>query len=247
MDDDAKRLLEELRLDMKAVLRELGTLRGVTGLISAIVSAVVAGAAVALLSILTGCAPYPPTGDLPDSAASAVVGLVDEAGLAYCTGTSTDRGIVTAAHCVDPGQTEVRVGTLWGLGDDRSYWSRTHPVRVLGIDRRADTALLSSLPPRLAGRVEIRREPPRLGEPVLVIGHGGRVPYTHHAGRVGRTASACMPGWRCVAWFDADVRATPGNSGSGILDARGRLIGVLSFALGPNITGAIPAALIPLP
>lgn len=244
MDEDTKKLLEELRTDVKTILERLGSLRGQVTVISAIVSAVVAGA---VLALLTGCAASPPSlapGVYPDGAASAVVGLVDEDGYAYCTGTNTDRGVLTAAHCVE-GADRVALGTLAGLDPDRTQWTTTHTVRVLWADPVIDMALLEGLPDRLAGRLSVRRLDPVLGEPVLVIGHGGRVPYTHHAGRVGRAASPCMPGWGCVLWFDADVRATPGNSGSAILDARGDVIGVLSFSVGPNITGAIPASLLP--
>ncbi|MCB9690014.1 MAG: trypsin-like peptidase domain-containing protein [Alphaproteobacteria bacterium] len=245
MDEDSKKLLEELRQDMKRVLKELGSLRGVTGVVSAIVSAIVAGAVVALLA---GCAAYPQPAEPSAAGVSGfVVGLVDEGGRAFCTGTNTEVGVVTAAHCVDPETDTVRVGTLWGLDEDRSRWSTVHPLRVLAVDRVADIAVLQRLPRRLAPAARVRPEPPVLGERVIVVGHGASIPYTAHTGTVGRAAGPCMPGWGCRGWFDVDVRATPGNSGSGILDAQGRLIGVLSFGVGPNITGAIPAALIPSP
>ena len=157
MDDDWKREvkadLAEVRKDIKVLLEDVGRLKGVSALISGIVATVVAGAITAVLAFaLSGCAPYPPAnGNLPSLPSGAVVALTDEDGVAYCTGTNTDRGLITAAHCVrDAVSGEVRVGTLWGLSADRAYWETTHPVRVLRVDERADIAVLERLPRRLA-------------------------------------------------------------------------------------------------
>lgn len=250
MSEFERRVLDELaeiRRDVRALTEEVGNMKGTVAAISSLVGAVVAGLVVAVaMGLIGGCASLPDDRPAYADLEATVVALVRDDGTAYCAGTSTPRGVLTAAHCVDDalGGT-VSVGTRSGLDADGTRWSTVHTLPVVAVDVAHDVARLGILPERLAGRALPRPFAAELGEPVTVVGHGYSIPYLAHSGRVSREAGDAMPSWPMLRWFGIDAQVAPGFSGGGVFDRSGRLLGVLSFAVGPNISGAIPVDLVP--
>jgi len=137
--------------------------------------------------------------------------------------------IVTNRHVVGQPR-EVAIST-W---DGRSF-----DARVDGIAQDADLAVI-----RVVGldlpQATVRKEPAVIGEPIAVIGYPGGGGATITTGRVlgftdGPILGESVPAIR----VDAEVR--PGNSGGPLIDAEGRVIGVIFALSGPNGDGlAVP-------
>jgi S1-C subfamily serine protease len=126
--------------------------------------------------------------------------------------------IVTNRHVVGQPR-EVAIST-W---DGRSF-----EARVDGIAQDADLAVI-----RVRGLdlpvATVRAEPAVVGEPIAVIGYPGGGGATITTGRVlGLTDGPILGEQVPAIRVDAEVR--PGNSGGPLIDAEGRVIGVI-FAL----------------
>ncbi|MBL8615429.1 MAG: trypsin-like peptidase domain-containing protein [Deltaproteobacteria bacterium] len=162
-------------------------------------------------------------------------------GPGWCSGAVIDAQgtIATAYHCVSGGQrprVRLRDGT-------------EHTGRTIAADPREDLALIAV--PELAGVVTplpMRRAPAQRGERVYGLGH----PYAPAAQR-----SAPMDG--VLLWsvsegiisavgarlVQTDAALNPGNSGGPVVDAEGRMLGVVSRKLGgDNIAFFVPNALL---
>jgi S1-C subfamily serine protease len=137
--------------------------------------------------------------------------------------------IVTNRHVVGQPR-EVAIST-W---DGRSF-----DARVDGIAQDADLAVI-----RVSGldlpRATVRERPAVIGERIAVIGYPGGGGATITTGRVlgftdGPILGETVPAIR----VDAEVR--PGNSGGPLIDAEGRVIGVIFALSGPGGDGlAVP-------
>jgi S1-C subfamily serine protease len=137
--------------------------------------------------------------------------------------------IVTNRHVVGQPR-EVAIST-W---DGRSF-----AARVDGIAQDADLAVI-----RVSGldlpRATVREEGAVIGERIAVIGYPGGGGATITTGRVlgftnGPILGETVPAIR----VDAEVR--PGNSGGPLIDAEGRVIGVIFALSGPGGEGlAVP-------
>jgi S1-C subfamily serine protease len=137
--------------------------------------------------------------------------------------------IVTNRHVVGQPR-EVAIST-W---DGRSF-----DARVDGIAQDADLAVI-----RVSGldlpRATVRDAPAVIGERIAVIGYPGGGGATITTGRVlgftdGPILGETVPAIR----VDAEVR--PGNSGGPLIDAEGRVIGVIFALSGPGGDGlAVP-------
>ncbi len=137
--------------------------------------------------------------------------------------------IVTNRHVVGQPR-EVAIST-W---DGRSF-----DAEVDGIARDADLAVIR-VPGLDLPVADVRTTPVVLGEPVAVIGYPGGGGATITTGRVlgitdGPILGESVPAIR----VDAEVR--PGNSGGPLIDADGRVIGVIFALTGPAGDGlAVP-------
>jgi len=236
MDDETKALLNEVRQDVKRILGELGKMKGTVATISGLVSAIVAGAVIALLSLIAGCSSLPPSYPQPDRLESTVVGLVSESGNAYCSGVATEHGVATAAHCVLGSET-VLVGVLADIDYESHAWLRSERVPVLGVDADHDVALLG-LPSGQVVFARIREYGAILGEPAVVFGHPSSIPYVMTRGSVSTHERVGPPGWPS-SYFGIDVGVDPGNSGSGVFDRNGEVIGIVSFGVATHMRGAV--------
>lgn len=136
-----------------------------------------------------------------------------------CGATVIQEGVVvTASHCVDsPGDYHVQTNS-----------GAMIPVEIIGIDNfeTSDVAILHPLmpfPPQ--HRALLERREPVLGEDIWVIGCGGGECDALSKGIVSKLG---VTGHHGMTMNQFDVTAWYGNSGGGIFDSQGDLVGVVS-------------------
>lgn len=188
------------------------------------------------LVALAGCAP-PAAAPSPVQIAADVTGksvaLVrvnrDGEFAPYCSGTWVAREyILTAAHCVDdrePGDL-LQVALRGDLGP--AFEARVVPRFALldAVDADHDLALvyMPGAPTHATARVRAAQAVP--GEAAYACGHSLGLWFSFSAGNVAavREADVGLP----IAWVQATTPISPGNSGGGLFDASGQLLGVVS-------------------
>jgi serine protease Do len=134
------------------------------------------------------------------------------------------RRVVTCSHVVGEDAVEVLLP-----GRERGF-----PGRLLRRDGDADLALLGLEEALGGGDVEVRRDGVRAGELLFAMGNPwGEADVL--------TSGICLADARPDGLVHADLRVAPGNSGGPLVDARGRLVGVISMYRG-GAAVAVPAA-----
>jgi len=114
-------------------------------------------------------------------------------------------------------------------------------ARVAARDREADLALLR-VPARDLPAVPVGDSRNlQVGELVLAVGHPWGVRETATLGIVSATGPGTWLGQARRDLLQADVRLAPGNSGGPLADARGRVVGIASMVMSPNIALAVPS------
>lgn len=171
--------------------------------------------------VLAACASQPPVPPpTPLEARGLSVKLDFEFG--YCTGTSIETPlevtvILTAGHCVeDRNITEMEVD-----GEEATI---TQTI----LDGRDHAILVTDLPPRAGARLA---PPPRVTERVYFWGNS-RFEDLFRRGTVAKVEPephSLMPD--VPNWVIIDAQAAPGDSGSGIFDQNGKVVGVLSVGV----------------
>lgn len=126
---------------------------------------------------------------------------------------------------------------------------KRYPVQVIGYDDQSDVALLRVNVPAGTPTLPLAAAKPRIGESVLAIGNGGGAFLTAKTGRLtglDRDAgSADFP----PGTLELNAQLVPGDSGGPIINARGEVVGVVSYirfggASGQEITTyAVPVTL----
>ncbi|HKO94367.1 MAG TPA: trypsin-like peptidase domain-containing protein [Polyangiaceae bacterium] len=158
----------------------------------------------------------------------------------FCSGTLVSSDLfLTASHCVGPSTVTNFVSFNYEQGQSESFFPilevvEDHPSLDLALIR------LGGNPGATFGAAPIRASSGAAGEPIAIIQHPSGRPKEIEAGHL-----ATSDGNR-LSYADLDTE--PGSSGSGILDARGVLIGVhtnggCSPAGGSNSGTAIASAL----
>jgi serine protease Do len=122
--------------------------------------------------------------------------------------------LVTAAHVVAGAGTTVKVEPSFGP---------TINAAVIFVDHRADLAFVRARGLRLQV-AELACRKPVLGENIMVRGAPSGMRGISTWGRVAGDERA-FPEW--LAATPLNVMAAPGNSGGGVWDERGKIIGVL--------------------
>ena len=129
----------------------------------------------------------------------------------------------------------------------RTFGDQVYLGRVLARDEEAELAMLwLDAPGRRFVPLRLTDRPPRVLEPVTVIGHPKGFDWTVSAGRVtalGRSISFSERG-KLHGLLQCDANINPGNSGGAVLDRAGRLAG-LPVAIregATNLGFVIPAA-----
>lgn len=139
------------------------------------------------------------------------------AGRVSCAGVIIKRHVLTAAHCLNPGQDFMSVR----IGD------KIIPAKVKKERGDLDLALLelyndrpNRFPVRLARKVHI-------GDEIFAIGHPFRERFSYSFGQVTlfKKRGCYRFSARCVK---VDAALNPGNSGGGVFNIKGELIGIVS-------------------
>ena len=114
-------------------------------------------------------------------------------------------------------------------------------ARVLALDRDRDVAALVVEASQLAAIELGRSRDLRPGEWVLALGHPWSVPGAATGGVVIGTGTD-LPDLPLSGqdWIAISLPLRPGNSGGPLVDAAGRLVGVNTMMVGPEVGMAVP-------
>ncbi len=164
----------------------------------------------------------------------------DQPSAADCSGTLIGRDLVlTAGHCVKSQRQCERTRFVFGYAINEEGEDPWHVPSgdVYGCsllvaskdDHRADWAVVR-LDRAVAGRdpIPVDLTPPTVGTPVAMIGYPGGLPAKIAGGAVVREDEE-------AEYFEADLDAFGGNSGSGVFNEKtGALLGILVRGESPN-------------
>lgn len=156
----------------------------------------------------------------------------------FCAATWIgDNKLLTAAHCA----------VVWGgAGQDPAYSTEreagdgeqdidvTHPLRVIAVDEVTDLAVLYAPRPTPHQSASVARFRPTPGEHVAIMGHPGRVGWSHMEGVVSafRTQHGFIQDDGTEVFGPVMQVQAPiwgGNSGGGAFNSDGELVGVCSY------------------
>jgi S1-C subfamily serine protease len=173
---------------------------------------------------------------------NAVVALADateDGGIdIYCTGTFIgDNAILTAAHCVAEGETELKFLTYSKYRRSSTGHppaSSLSPAHVRRVDVDKDLALLIVPVGTVVGPhtfLPVADSGPAQGENVYLVGHPVGIAWTL---TVGVVSYERRPGWPGAeyegfrpVYIQHDAQAWPGNSGGPLVNYDNELCGVL--------------------
>lgn len=184
----------------------------------------------------------PPTyaDDARDVNAKTVAFVRDDARMwprAFCSGVWVGaHEILTAHHCVYDEDEErfedfAKISyASWGdveIPDAKTITVRRRPLHLIKSDKDHDLALLyaDAIPPHAIVRLSTRS--PKLGMPVQVSGHPLGFWWTYSKGEVSGyrfidDKRVSLPG----RWLFTTAAIGPGNSGGGLFDENGDLLGI---------------------
>lgn len=140
--------------------------------------------------------------------------------------------VVTNRHVIEQPR-EVTISTWDG---------RSLPAEVDGLAQDTDLALLRLDDARSLPVAELRTDPVRRGERVLAVGYPGGGPATVSPGRVIGTTDGTVLGEPAQV-IRVEVAITQGSSGGPLVDARGRVVGVMfAIEVDAGVGLAVPVA-----
>jgi len=121
---------------------------------------------------------------------------------------------------------------------------RQGEARVTARDRENDLALLRVSAPDLRAAPVGDSRRLQVGELILAVGHPWGVRETATLGIVSATGPGTWMGRTRRDLLQADVTLAPGSSGGPLADARGRVVGIASMVMSPNIALAVPSHIV---
>lgn len=208
-----------------------------------------------LISLLGACCSSNPAPVSPVPATSgamaltsktvALVDVDEESGetRAFCTGVWVGpKTILTAAHCVEPSPLAALLGAnehfRYAVREDifvngsavEAKYPPTHEADVSVRDEEHDLALLTVNGPLPAHQVAELGPNPSQGQRVESMGHSKGLWWSYSSGDVAAIRFAPL-GSEPMTWIQTTTPISPGNSGGGLFDEDGRLIGVCSRSL----------------
>lgn len=143
--------------------------------------------------------------------------------------------ILTAAHCTASDKLRGFV-TYAEVGTKATVWTQPkgqalHPLVLAAVDEQADLALLLAPGASKHPSAEVGAEPSS-GQHVQTVGHGYGVPFGWSPGDVDAVRYDADPDLEPIrGWFTrAVLESRGGNSGGGLWDDGGKLIGITSFS-----------------
>lgn len=207
---------------------------------------------VALLGACYSSGPKPvspvPANDRARELTSKTVALVrvdEEEGTtrAFCTGVWVGpKTILTAAHCVEEDplmgafglNTHFRFATREDIFVNGSTVEARYPVtreaEVSVRDESHDLALLTAMGPMPEHKLAELGPNPEQGSHVQSMGHAKGLWWSYSSGDVAAIRFAPL-GSDPMTWIQTTTPISPGNSGGGLWDDQGRLIGICSRSL----------------
>ncbi len=182
--------------------------------------------------------------DSLESKTVALVGMTDDGGVrSYCTGVwIAEAVIVTAQHCVSDVEDGETLGyvvraDVYAPGDLKERESiAPHPAVVFARDEAHDLALLYAASPPAHGKALVTLEPVRTGMFVQSMGQPLGLWWSYSSGEVSAVRYVESHGMELLA-IQSTTPISPGNSGGGLFDAYGQLVGIAhgSFTRGQNL------------
>ena len=174
-----------------------------------------------------------------EAAMEATVTLLQPSGdQARCSGVWVSKNtILTAAHCIYPDMRWTSHGS----------WVHFKPTRIfttelLKVDVLQDLALCRALKPPTHTHVQLSFLPPTERERVFTIGSPYGIPWQRTDGIVTDPLRRGFPGRpdHPRIWIQAYIDVAPGNSGGGLFNTHGQLLGITSFYYeGSKIVGFV--------
>jgi len=159
---------------------------------------------------------------------------------------STDGYILTNYHVIQGATTiGVRVRTTDRSGVKESVSFKNYPATVAGSDEESDVALLKIDAQELTAAVIGDSDSLRIGQQVVAIGNPlGELGGTVTDGIISALDREIEVGGATMTLLQTNAAVNPGNSGGGLFDLSGRLVGIVNAkSSGDSIEGlgfAIP-------
>jgi len=156
----------------------------------------------------------------------------ERTGGALCSGVVVSPNeILLAAHCVNPPE-GISIDKIWV----RDFNDRVQEATVERKEPQQDLAILKvkkrEIPARIGSEV-------RVGQPVIVVGMPLGVEWCVTKGIVSKT-DVKVETVPYAIFFITDATVLPGNSGGGVWNERGELVGIVSMST--SILGGFGAA-----
>lgn len=152
---------------------------------------------------------------------------------AHGSGVVIEGGLViTAAHVLRD------KWTLYVLTDNAED---PQLARVILYDYRADLAVLELEAPEGIAASPLDCRQARMGEPVSTVGNPGPLTFVSAWGRVSGAVRS-FDRWSAV--YVVDLTVVGGNSGGGVLDENGAIIGIVVGVMQTGIGGVVPISLV---
>jgi S1-C subfamily serine protease len=166
----------------------------------------------------------------------ALIKVDEETGNAhpYCSGVwVSPTVIVTAAHCVDEDTSVALYVTQEDVFDLKDLHQRekakAHYATLLALDEDHDLALYVSPAPAEHPYATISSDEVKVGSFAQAMGHSLGLWFSYSSGDVASVRQVDLD--LDIVWIQATTPISPGNSGGGLFDARGELIGIASRTL----------------
>ena len=174
----------------------------------------------------------------------ALVSQRDEDGLrAYCSGVWLDADtIVTAAHCVDGEEEGAILGYLaytdvYGTGFEAAPPLAARPAVLTTVDEAHDLALLHAPKAPSHAWAPLANESPAAGDHVAAMGHPLGLWWSYSEGVIASVRQTKLG--LDIVWVQATAQISPGNSGGGLFNDKGELVGVCSRAMSSSRAQAL--------
>jgi S1-C subfamily serine protease len=185
---------------------------------------------VAVLSIvLSGCGflsglapapteplPEPPKVDVVQRAVANTVALHTADGERYCSGVAAASTIITAAHCVEAGESFQVM-----------YQGKLYPGVIIAESERQDWAIVDAIGARLKDTIPLAEKYPTIGNKVVWMGYPMGEDFIMGTGIVGNPR--VIGG--ASEWLAIFGQFIPGNSGGPVFNYKGELIGIVSATM----------------